>query len=93
MTYESDRLAEGRIEGSGSGSPPFWSFDRSRSAWSRRWSYGGGRPIVSGDGSTSAPLAGDPPEGVFQIVAGEIDHPEEKPELRPLPLTGPRLRR
>jgi hypothetical protein len=25
--------------------------------------------------------------GVFQIVGGEIDYPEEKPELRPLPLT------
>jgi hypothetical protein len=30
--------------------------------------------------------------GVFQVVAGEIDHPEEKPELRPLPLTRAQVR-
>jgi hypothetical protein len=30
--------------------------------------------------------------GVFQVVGNEIDHPEEKPELRPLPLTRAQVR-
>lgn len=93
MTYEVDQAGSPSNEVSSSGRPTFWSFDdveerlvEALELWRRSPDRERGWLHVKAFW----------PEirrsGVFQIVGGEIDHPEEKPELKPRPLTRAEVR-
>jgi hypothetical protein len=88
MTYQDDRSGSPQSEPSNSGSLTFWSFDaveermvEAMELWRRAPDRERGWLHVKAFWPQIRR------SGVFQIVAGELDHPEEKPELKPLPLT------